>query len=175
MPKIYTKTGDDGTTGLAGGKRVRKNDPRIECIGDIDELNACIGLCAIATTNAGALRQIQNELFIIGSNLAAEKNTNLPQLSEAAVIRLEKEIDSAESLLQPLANFILPGGTELAGRLHLARTICRRAERHIISLKPLPYTALVYLNRLSDWLFMYARYANQIGGINDIIWKNPDA
>src|SRR5262245_40174400 len=137
--KIYTKTGDDGTTGLIGGSRVRKSDPRLDCYGTIDELNAALGLAAVALQ--GVIReqviQIQNDLFVIGSHLAtpdaqAATRSNLPAIDEQLVTRLEMQIDSAEAELPPLKNFILPGGSEAAARLHQARTVCRRAERLLV-------------------------------------------
>jgi cob(I)alamin adenosyltransferase len=179
--KIYTKTGDDGTTGLIGGRRVHKSDARIECIGAVDELNAAIGLAAVTASAPGGdrLRAVQNELFAIGSHLAVPEATAvpayLPAIDEAMVARLEMEIDSAEMQLPALKNFILPGGGESAARLHLARTICRRAERDLSAFaedRPVPPVILTYLNRLSDWLFVQARLENQISGIADIPW-NP--
>src|ERR1700712_4685933 len=163
--KIYTKTGDDGTTGLVGGSRVAKSDPRIECYGNIDELNAALGLAAVHadTVLIEQLRKVQNELFVIGSHLATppekKESANLPVLGEKMVRRLETEIDTAESQLPPLRNFILPGGSQTAADLHLARTICRRAERLIVgfaSEQPVEDLILIYLNRLSDWLFVQA-------------------
>src|SRR5436190_1002675 len=185
--KIYTMTGDDGTTGLIGGSRVRKSDPRIECYGTVDELNAVLGL-AVASETAGAaagasdllsqLAQVQSDLFVIGSHLATPDEgphrASLPPLDEAMAGRLEMQIDAAESQLPQLRNFILPGGTETAARLHLARTICRRAERLLVACAqdhPLPPVILVYLNRLSDWLFVHARLANKRGGMQDIPWE----
>ncbi|HUB27744.1 MAG TPA: cob(I)yrinic acid a,c-diamide adenosyltransferase [Tepidisphaeraceae bacterium] len=179
--KIYTKTGDDGTTGLIGGRRVRKSDARIECIGAVDELNAAIGLAVVtASTESGQrLRAVQNELFVIGSHLAVPEATavpaHLPPIDETMVGRLEMEIDAAESKLPPLKNFILPGGGETAARLHMARTICRDAERCLAAFaedRPVPAMILTYLNRLSDWLFVQARLENFIRGIADIPW-NP--
>jgi len=187
--KIYTRTGDDGTTGLFGGGRVRKSDARIECVGSVDELNASLGVASalLAFETPGALpvprdlleklRRVQDELFIIGSHLSVADNSksdSLPTLDDSIVDRLEMEIDVAESHLAPLRSFILPGGTELAARLHLARTICRRAERLIVSFamdRPVPQTIVTYLNRLSDWLFVHARQANHAAGIPDIPWK----
>ncbi|HEY1686282.1 MAG TPA: cob(I)yrinic acid a,c-diamide adenosyltransferase [Tepidisphaeraceae bacterium] len=171
MPKLYTKTGDKGLTGLGNGQRVPKNDSRIECIGDIDELNAAIGLCASATPNATFLHRIQNELFIIGSHLAAPQSKSLPPLPASAIARLESEIDAMDAHLPPLRNFILPGGCELASRLHHARAVCRRAERHVLSIADFPADMLIYLNRLSDWLFISARSANKSAGVSDILWK----
>src|SRR3954454_15356859 len=193
--KIYTKTGDDGTTGLIGGGRVRKCDPRIECYGTVDELNAAIGLAVSAlaggggTASAGAdaageadlaahLRQVQNDLFVIGSHLAtpdeSPHRTALPVLDEQMVTRLEMQIDAAEAQLPKLRNFILPGGAESAARLHVARTVCRRAERLLVDFsleRPVPGVVLTYLNRLSDWLFVQARLANHLAGVEDVPWK----
>jgi cob(I)alamin adenosyltransferase len=179
--KIYTKTGDDGTTGLIGGRRVRKSDVRIECIGAVDELNATIGLGAATApaSIAARLRAVQNELFVIGSHLAVPEATaipsHLPPIDETMVGRLEMEIDSAEAQLPALKNFILPGGGETAARLHLARTVCRSAERCLTAYaedRPLAPVILTYLNRLSDWLFVQARLANQLENIADVPW-NP--
>src|SRR5881394_3328268 len=177
--KIYTKTGDDGTTGLIGGGRVRKSDPRIECYGTVDELNAAIGLAASALVSGGGasagetdlfgqLRQVQNDLFVIGSHLATPDESphrlSLPVLDEQMVTRLEMQIDAAEAQLPKLRNFILPGGAEPAARLHMARTVCRRAERLLVDFsldRPVPAVMVTYLNRLSDWLFVQARLANR--------------
>ena len=129
--KIYTRTGDDGSTGLLGNQRAPKNDPRFDGIGTIDELNAALGWSATsAPTLNTKLHQIQNELFVIGSQLASPKpNPSLPNLDAKSIIRLEQEIDAAEKDLQPLRQFILPGGSESAARLHLARAIARRLEQ----------------------------------------------
>lgn len=175
MAKLYTKTGDAGQTRLGGGQRVPKNDPRIACIGEVDELNAAIGLCAAVATHSVPLKHIQDELFTIGSRLAAATNSNLPPLLDSSISRLESEIDAMDALLPELRNFILPGGCELAARLHMARTICRRAERALVDLAastPVDQITLIYLNRLSDWLFISARSANQSAGLTDLIWKN---
>jgi cob(I)alamin adenosyltransferase len=177
MPKLYTKTGDAGSTGLGGGERISKHSPRIGCIGEIDELNACIGLCATVADVVPPLQRVQDELFIIGSYLAAGENANIPGLNTAVIARLESEIDAMDAVLPPLRNFILPGGCELAARLHLARTVCRRAERALVALsssQALDSLPLIYLNRLSDWLFASARHANQTAGVADIIWKSPE-
>jgi len=180
--KIYTKTGDDGTTGLLGGQRIGKSDHRIDCFGAIDELNATLGWCAVAAANveplASLLRQIQSDLFTLGSHLAVAEGSgadrNLPPLDDAIVSRLEMEIDAADGQLPELRNFILPGGSELAARLHLARTVCRRAERRLVEFsldRPVPPITVTYLNRLSDWLFVEARLANQLANVADIPWR----
>ena len=177
--KIYTKTGDDGTTGLIGGSRVSKSDVRIEAYGTVDELNAMIGWVAVAArgTLLEELHRVQGELFVIGSHLAtpegSRKESSLPPLGEEMVRRLEVEIDQAETTLPALKNFILPGGSEAGARLHVARTVCRRAERMLVgwSLADPDRTLVIeYLNRLSDWLFVMARAANRVDGIDDIPW-----
>jgi cob(I)alamin adenosyltransferase len=184
--KIYTRTGDDGTTGLFGGGRVRKSDPRIECYGTIDELNAAIGLAAAALAGTSAeadamlqwLREIQHELFNIGSHLATPSESpsaaKLPPLEETMISRLEMQMDHADEQLPKLRQFILPAGSEAACRLHLARTICRRAERRIVAFaldRPVSDVIVTYLNRLSDWLFVMARLANLRAGVEDVPWK----
>jgi cob(I)alamin adenosyltransferase len=178
--KIYTRTGDDGTTGLIGGSRVPKNDSAIECYGTIDELNAAVGLAIVVADAevAGWLRDVQAELFTIGAHLATPTKGNpaagsLPELRDTSVTRLEAQVDAADAMLPPLQNFILPGGTELAARLHFARTVCRRAERLMVSLaseRPAYPLILTYVNRLSDWLFVQARRANHLAGQPDVPW-----
>ncbi len=179
--KIYTKTGDDGSTGLLGGSRVPKSDARIECYGTVDELNASIGWTATIAGDAFAesLRPIQNELFVIGSHLAIGEGSaspaSLPALEESAIARLEMQIDTATAQLPPLRNFVLPGGCELSARLHVARTVCRRAERLVVRFahdRPVAGIIVTYLNRLSDWLFVQARLANQQAGVADVPWAH---
>lgn len=184
--KIYTRTGDDGTTGLLGGSRVRKCDPRIDCYGTVDELNAAIGIALVAVEAASPLaccaeplRQVQYDLFNVGSHLATPDQSpfksNLPVLDETMITRLEMQIDAAETGLPPLRNFILPGGTEASARLHLARTICRRAERLLVDFsldRPVAGVVLTYLNRLSDWLFVQARLCNHLAGVADVPWRS---
>ena len=177
--KIYTKTGDDGTTGLIGGSRVPKSDARIEAYGTVDELNAMIGWAGVAAGSAllEQLRRIQGELFVIGSHLATPDGSgrlsSLPAIEHEMVRRLEMEIDQTETSLAPLKNFILPGGGGCAARLHVARTVCRRAERLVVG-AAVEHTdravIIEYLNRLSDWLFVQARGANRGDGIDDIPW-----
>jgi cob(I)alamin adenosyltransferase len=182
--KIYTRTGDDGTTGLFGGGRVRKSDARIESYGTVDELNAALGVARVAVTGGhsksigDAVARVQHELFVVGAHLATPEDSpstsSLPLLDEAMIGRLEMEIDAAEAELEPLRKFILPGGCELAARLHLARTICRRAERVLVEFamdRPVSTTIVTYLNRLSDWLFVMARLANSRAGVADIAWE----
>ncbi|HEX2973622.1 MAG TPA: cob(I)yrinic acid a,c-diamide adenosyltransferase [Tepidisphaeraceae bacterium] len=180
--RIYTRTGDDGTTGLVGGQRTRKSDPRLECMGTLDELNAALGLAAAnaAPQLLAQLHEIQNDLFTIGAHLASPAVSaslaDLPPLNDQPLKRLESQIDAAEATLPPLTQFILPSGTELAARLHLARAICRRAERLLVAFAlrdPTPPAILPYLNRLSDWLFMMARLANHHAHHPDRPWQKP--
>ena len=177
--KIYTRTGDDGSTGLVGGRRTPKHDPRIECYGTVDELNAALGAAAVVAEAeaAAALREVQGELFAIGAHLATPPGTpraaSLPAVDAAWAARLEAQIDAAEAVLPPLRDFILPGGAEPAARLHLARTVCRRAERLLVAFAadhPVDPVTLAYFNRLSDWLFVQARRANQLAGQADVPW-----
>ena len=178
--KIYTRQGDDGTTGLLGNDRVSKADLRVDCIGTVDELNAVIGVAQVVAPEPvkTQLTQVQHELFTIGSHLAALHEelyaAVLPAITDAMIIRLECEIDNAEKESGSLRHFILPGGTEAAARLHVARATCRRAERLVVALggrQPLNPQICKYLNRLADWLFMQARYANHLCGENDTQWK----
>ena len=177
--KIYTKTGDDGSTGLIGGQRIRKSDARIDCVGVVDEVNAALGWCAASGDAhvATLLLPIQNDLFVIGSHLALADGAggaSLPVLEESIVSRLEMEIDTAERDLPTLRSFILPGGTETAALLHLARTVCRRAERAALAADSehgVNRLALVYLNRLSDLLFIAARAANAAADQGEPLWK----
>lgn len=190
MSKIYTKTGDAGTTGLFGGQRVAKTDPRILAYGTIDELNAWIGLVA-AQHKADATRisapelqtlleQIQRQLFDIGAHLATPYRpgesvpTSLPKLQPQAIQALELSIDTMTAALPALRQFILPGGSILSSQVHIARTICRRAERYIVALnaaEALDPIILQYCNRLSDWLFTLARYYNIKLNEPEITWK----
>lgn len=177
--KIYTKTGDKGTTALFGGARVPKHHVRIEAYGTVDELNAFIGLVAdLAGEKAEFLRNIQSRLFSLGAIMATQPdkpNLMLNDLNEADVEALEQEIDAMDTTLAPLKNFILPGGNTLVSYCHLARCVCRRAERLATALheiEPLPTNiVLLYLNRLSDYLFVLSRYFAKADGIEEIIWK----
>ncbi len=182
--KLYTRTGDDGTTGLVGGKRVSKDDLRLETYGTVDELNAALGLADAACSTQEEdvslrLRVVMNDLFSIGASLAAPEGgtRQVPLPALPGTDRLEAEIDAAEAELPPLANFILPGGSELAARLHLARCVCRRAERlavHLSREADVATEVIVYLNRLSDWLFAQARLANLAAGVRDVPWNKPN-
>lgn len=182
--KVYTKTGDKGQTRLIGGCLVAKSDLRIESYGSVDELNSCLGLVASQIASDDSLRKlrtqltrIQNELFNVGSLLACEDINlmkKLPQLEATHVTSLEQEIDAMTADLSELKNFILPGGHPLAALLHLGRTVCRRAERNTVKL----YTdhreveiAVIYLNRLSDYLFTAARWVNFKKGLQDVPWS----
>lgn len=177
--KIYTKTGDDGTTGLFGGERVRKDSIRIEAYGTVDELNSAVGVAASTAPDdlRELLKQLQISLFVLGADLATpleQKITyKIPRVEESDVKRLESLIDEHTAQLAPLKNFILPGGTQTAASLHLARTICRRAERLLVTLRDsedIGEHDLIYLNRLSDLLFTLARRANQMEGVGDVEW-----
>jgi cob(I)alamin adenosyltransferase len=181
MTKIYTKTGDRGDTGLFGGPRVSKDDPRIEAYGTLDELNAAIGVARAAETSGEAdttLARIQCQLFDVGAELATPdaKAHDMERIGGAQVSELEQAIDRFEADLEPLKQFILPAGSEVSARLHFARTICRRAERCVVSLRKQPDVSvrkelLVYLNRLSDLLFVLARWSNRQAGAEDELWK----
>ncbi len=180
--KIYTKTGDDGTTGLFGGGRVRKDSARIDAYGNVDELDSVIGLCRAVSGNDWIdplLQEIQNNLFVLGADLATpldtRSNYNIPRIAVDDAKRLEAAIDEHTAALPPLKHFIHPGGSELASRLHLARTVCRRAERSVVHLaaqEEIGKFDLIYLNRLSDLLFTLARRANQIAGVKDVEWNS---
>lgn len=178
--KIYTRTGDDGTTGLIGNVRISKADLRIECMGTVDELNAHLGLaeCGSPQSIRPLLQQIQHELFNLGAQLAAPDAAAmaqiLPPFNSDTIDRLEREIDDAQAQTGPLNCFILPGGGESAARLHVARAVARRAERGVVALSGhATLNPLIgqYLNRLADWLFAYARLANHLGGNGDVAWK----
>jgi len=183
--KIYTKTGDDGTTGLFGGGRVPKDSARIEAYGNVDELDSVIGLCAATSSFdelTDLLHSIQEKLFVLGADLAtpleSRSNYTIPRIEESDAMQLELAIDEHVAALPPLKHFILPGGSELSARLHLARTVCRRAERslvHLAALEEIGKHDLIFLNRLSDLLFVLARRANQLAGINDIEWDGKKA
>jgi cob(I)alamin adenosyltransferase len=179
--KIYTKTGDTGETGLFGGGRVSKDHPRVMAYGDVDELNATIGVvrATIPDFEHDLLEAIQRDLFSIGGHLATpdpdkvRKALARAEFDESRVTALETAIDRATALLPPLRSFILPGGSAGAAALHVARTTCRRAERsvvHLASQSPVPELFVIYLNRLSDLLFTFARLANQQAGVEDVTW-----
>jgi cob(I)alamin adenosyltransferase len=188
LNRIYTRTGDDGTTALGTGERRKKYDLRIACYGTIDETNAAIGLARVAIAPDGdsdgrdldaILARIQNDLFDLGADLCSPAKGKGPggarlTVTEAQVTRLESEIDRLNENLAPLRSFVLPGGGPAAAHLHLARTVCRRAERLMVELADAPgeevsAAALKYVNRLSDLLFVASRFANQMGA-GDVLW-----
>ena len=177
--KVYTKKGDEGKTGLIGGTRVDKNHVRIESYGTVDELNSWVGVLRdhASETHAEALIKIQNELFTLGSLLAADPEKNkmkLPELSEADILWLEKEMDRFNETLPEMKNFVLPGGHVLISYCHVARCVCRRAERLVVSLNQISAVspvALKYLNRLSDYFFVLSRqFSNELNA-QEIPWK----
>jgi len=176
--KLYTKKGDDGSTGLIGGNRVAKCDLRVTAYGEVDETNAAIGLAVAACKHeaiATTLQCIQSELFTLGAELATQEGTT-PQVAigDAQVTRIEEWIDRSCGEAPPLKRFVLPGGCELAARLHFARTVWRRAERTIVDLaqhQTVGRLALIYLNRLSDLLFALAREANVRDGATETPWE----
>lgn len=175
LNKIYTRTGDAGTTRLASGAEVSKSDPRVAAYGGVDETNAVIGLARQATAGDGTLdpmlARIQNDLFDLGADLATPLGAfeGALRIVPAQVERLEQEIDLLNAELAPLNSFVLPGGSAAAAWLHLARTVCRRAERDAVALAAEHGEALRYLNRLSDLLFVAARWANEKGA-KDVLW-----
>jgi cob(I)alamin adenosyltransferase len=180
--KIYTRTGDQGETGLFGGGRVSKDDPRVAAYGDVDELNSALGVARAAGDEEffdDLLESVQRDLFAIGGHLATpdpekvRKALEKASLSAAQISEFERIMGEAEDALPPLKAFVLPGGTRRAAALHVARTVCRRAERsvvHLARIEPVPEIFLIYLNRLSDLLFVLARVANQRAGVSDITW-----
>lgn len=203
MVKVYTRTGDRGTTPLFGGKRVDKNSTRIKAYGEVDELNSLIGIVLtnlnysssplgrevsskikienkVSSRDARTIKikllRIQTELFVLGADLATPKEVKvkIPRITKSFVTRLEKEIDKWSTSLPQLRNFILPGGSTVGAKLHLARTVARRAERSVVELsgqEKINKNAQVYINRLSDWLFTLARYVNKLEGIVEVAWK----
>lgn len=182
MTSIYTKTGDGGDTGLFGGGRVGKEDPRVEAYGQVDELNAVLGVArAEGVGPMDALVQtLQDQLFTVGSVLATPQGSkaaaHIPQVQEAWVNAMEQAIDGFDKQLTALTSFILPGGSKAASALHLARTVCRRAERCVVPLMrtgKVDTLVVVYLNRLSDLLFTMARAANAQAGVSDVPWVAP--
>lgn len=180
--KIYTKTGDKGDTGLFGGGRVPKTHPRVEAYGDVDELNACLGMARAVEMMPRVdevLVGIQRDLFALGALLATpdrekmKRHLDKASIDERRVSELERAIDDGDAELEPLKAFIVPGGTPKAASLHVARTVCRRAERRVIALMPaeeIPEIVVVYLNRLSDLLFTLARVANRRAGAGEVTW-----
>ncbi len=172
--KIYTRGGDDGFTSRLGGNRISKSDPLFQALGDLDELNAALGLAALTVRDNSMIQHRQGELLRLGAELAAQaEDTRFRwvQISHSTAT-LEQEIDVWDSDLEPLTNFIVPGGSEAAARLHLARAICRRAERSLITLDPPPRSEVIqWINRFSDWLFTLARHENAIQNVPDVKWE----
>lgn len=177
--KIYTKTGDRGATSLLGGKMVRKDSQRVTACGEVDELNSLLGVIIAETQNKDLIQKltrVQNELFVLQTVLASsfDLTIKIPKINAAHTLRLEREIDVCEKSLPNLKNFILPGGGETGSKLHLARTVARRAERSIVTLastERISKHVLSYINRLSDWLFVLARFVNFQENAKEIIWK----
>ena len=179
--RIYTKTGDTGETGLFGGARVSKASLRVGAYGGVDELNSVIGWARVTVSDPdldALLHQIQNDLFEAGAELGStderKAKSTMPLIAESQVEALERAIDAYEEGPPELTSFVLPGGSEGAARFHLARCVCRRAERSVVALAaqdPVRGELFRYLNRLSDLLFVLARYANHTAGIDDIPWK----
>ncbi len=180
--KIYTRTGDDGQTGLFGGGRVEKDDSRVDAYGEIDELNAVLGMARAVELMPRVdevIAPIQRDLFAIGALLATPDHEKMREqlakarIDDGRISELERAIDACDRELEPLRAFILPGGTPKAAALHVARTVCRRAERRVVTLRRsvlIPEEVIVYLNRLSDLLFMLARVANRRAGAGEVTW-----
>src|SRR5579862_7004601 len=166
LTRIYTRGGDKGETSLGDGSRISKLDPRVAALGDVDELNSLLGL-------AGGLDRVQNELFDVGADVAVPYagNEDRLRITQDAIERLEQEIDAANEALPELKSFVLPGGSERAAQLFFARAVCRRAERVVLSVSDTSPLAAVYLNRLSDLLFVLARAANVEAGIDEPLWR----
>jgi len=186
LNRIYTKTGDQGQTHLAGGQSVSKDSARIECYGTVDELNAFVGMAAVSASGSGSgavpalapiLRRVQHELFNLGSILATKPEDVHPKqarITAAEVQQLEVEIDRMNADLTPLRSFVLPGGTRLNTELHACRTICRRAERLAVALdreEKIPLETIQYLNRLSDAFFVWSRWVNHTLGVPEVLWE----
>jgi cob(I)alamin adenosyltransferase len=178
--RIYTRSGDKGETTLFGGKRVPKDETRVEAYGTVDELNSHLGFCLLSMKNQSSVNlidRIQRDLFAIGAMLASPDKSQLDEkskLTESSVDYLERNIDNIEKQLQPIQAFILPGGSEPAARFHVARAVCRRAERKVVALlrkEEVDPVIVKYLNRLSSLLFVLARYENKLAGKTDTFWK----
>jgi cob(I)alamin adenosyltransferase len=188
LNRIYTKRGDAGETSLVGGQRIPKDAPRIEVYGTVDELNAVVGLATVSCGDdarlaplAAILRRVQHELFNLGSILATlpeDVHPHQPRVTPAEVEQLECEIDAMNANLPPLRSFVLPGGTRLNAELHVARTVCRRAERLLVALtreQSVPPDTIQYLNRLSDALFVWSRWVNHALGVPEVLWAPNEA
>jgi cob(I)alamin adenosyltransferase len=188
LNRIYTRTGDDGTTHLAGGQQVIKDSRRIEAYGTVDELNAFVGAACLSAeaepalaSLARMLRRVQHELFNMGSILATlpkDVHPAQPRITDADVAQLERDIDAANAELEPLRSFVLPGGSRINTDLHIARTVCRRAERvvlHASREQVIPPEVIRYLNRLSDALFVWSRWANHALDVPEVLWQPNEA
>jgi cob(I)alamin adenosyltransferase len=184
LNRIYTRTGDTGSTGLAGGQRVLKNSSRIECYGTVDELNACVGVACLSAGQdaalvplAGILARVQHELFNLGSILATLPEDVHPRQARITldeIRQLEGEIDAMNRDLPPLRSFVLPGGTRINAELHVCRTVCRRAERSAVTLsqqESIPPETVQYLNRLGDALFVWSRWSSHVLGVPEVLWQ----
>jgi cob(I)alamin adenosyltransferase len=191
LNRIYTRMGDSGDTHLAGGQRIAKDDLRIECYGTVDELNSFLGAARANIEDLGAgvqqlqrlaaiLKRVQHELFNLGSILATlpdDVHPKQPRITAADIEQLERDIDAGNADLEPLRSFVLPGGSRLDAELHICRTVCRRAERLLVSLaraQSVPPEAIRYLNRLSDALFVWSRWVNHVSGTPETLWE-PNA
>jgi cob(I)alamin adenosyltransferase len=188
LNRIYTRGGDKGETSLAGGQRVPKDAARIEAYGTVDELNAVLGLAAVSSNEdsrlaplAAIIRRVQHELFNLGSILATQPedvHPKQPRITDAEITQLEHEIDQMNEDLPALRSFVLPGGSRVNAELHVARTVCRRAERLLVALarqEQTPPQAVQYLNRLSDALFVWSRWANHTLGAPEVLWQPNEA
>jgi cob(I)alamin adenosyltransferase len=188
LNRIYTKRGDGGETGLVGGQRVPKDDLRIESYGTVDELNAFLGLAGVSAEGdprlaalAAILRRVHHELFNLGSILATKPedvHPKQPRVTDAEVQQLEREIDSMNADLPKLRSFVLPGGSRINAELHVARTVCRRAERVVVALarrEAVPAEAIRYLNRLGDALFVWSRWTSHVLDVPEILWEPNEA
>ena len=183
LSRIYTKTGDQGETGLVGGQRVAKDAQRIEVFGTVDELNSFVGLARISARESGLnelesiFERIQHELFNLGSVLATlpqDLHPNQPRITKETIEQLEREIDQYNTTLPALRSFVLPGGSRICAELHVCRTVCRRAERTLVTMKQaeeIPIEAMLYLNRLSDAMFVWSRWVNQALGVEEALWQ----
>ena len=183
LSRIYTKTGDQGETGLVGGQIVAKDAQRIEVFGTVDELNSFVGLARISARESGLnelesiFERIQHELFNLGSVLATlpqDLHPNQPRITKETIDQLEREIDHYNATLPALRSFVLPGGSRICAELHVCRTVCRRAERTLVTMKhaeEIPIEAMLYLNRLSDAMFVWSRWVNQALGVEEALWQ----
>ncbi len=183
LSRIYTKTGDQGETGLVGGQRVPKDAQRIEVFGTVDELNSFVGLARISARESGLnelesiFERVQHELFNLGSVLATlpqDLHPKQPRITKETIERLEREIDRYNASLPSLRSFVLPGGSRICAELHVCRTVCRRAERTLVTMshaEEIPIEAMLYLNRLSDAMFVWSRWVNQALGVEEALWQ----